>query len=155
MPLYVFPDSTMYFSIFRPDILNRFHSAMQDKKDSPFSETTCHFFPVLYYTVQVPTIKSFNLTVYSAQCNIYGSTFVDFKTGLPLTCCLVSTISRHSSTAFLDCTYISTRFLMRNNVQGASLFSLTVVTLNRAAMLFLPTRVDTVNIQIIQMQIQI
>merc|ERR1712032_390223 len=56
----------------------RFHSAMQGK-GSPFSQTTCHFYPVLYYTVQ-----------------------------------------------------------------GASLFSLTVVTLNRAAMLFLPTRVEKI-----------
>merc|ERR1719266_176903 len=56
----------------------RFSSAMQGN-GSPFSETTCHFYPVVYYTVQ-----------------------------------------------------------------GASLFSLTLVTLNRAAMLFLPTKVEKI-----------
>ena len=33
---------------------------------------------------------------------------------------------------------------MMKLMQGASLFSLTLVTLNRAAMLFLPTKVDKV-----------
>ena len=45
----------MHFLINRicwQNILNRFHSAMQDE-GSPFSPTTCHFYPVLYYTVQV------------------------------------------------------------------------------------------------------
>ena len=110
-------------------------------KGSPFSQTTCHFYPVLYYTVQVVVLSFFY--IFSCVSQLVLQNFLwQRKT-------TANTSQLYFSSACLKC--ISQLHILNchlNCLQGASLFSLTVVTLNRAAMLFLPTMVEKVNIQI-------
>ena len=57
-------------------------------------------------------------------------------------------ITIHNAMGIISCVTTKEKSILEANeslsLQGASLFSLTVVTLNRAAMLFLPTRVEKV-----------
>ena len=79
------------------------------------SPTMCQFYPVIYYTVQV---------------------------GFPAGYSPVKILYQSEWSIDYFCERI--RISVTIPLQGASLFSLTVVTLNRAAMLFLPTSVEKV-----------
>ena len=77
----------------------------------------CQFYPVIYYTVQV---------------------------GIPAGYSPVGILDQSEWSIDYFCERIRIRISVTIPLQGASLFSLTVVTLNRAAMLFLPTSVEKV-----------
>ena len=79
----------------------------------------CQFYPVIYYTVQV---------------------------GFPAGYSPVKILYQSEWSIDYFCERIRIRISVTIPLQGASLFSLTVVTLNRAAMLFLPTSVEKVRI---------
>ena len=79
----------------------------------------CQFYPVIYYTVQV---------------------------GFPAGYSPVKILYQSEWSIDYFCERI--RISVTIPLQGASLFSLTVVTLNRAAMLFIPERVEKVHYRI-------